>query len=51
VGTAADTTTSKINVVDFSRPLVLGDILDVGEGQKITQEQENKVSPGTLVLR
>ena len=29
----------------------LGDILDVGDGQKITQEQENKVSPGTRVVR
>ena len=29
----------------------LGDILDVGDGQRITQEQENKVSPGTRVVR
>jgi hypothetical protein len=29
----------------------LGDILDVGDGQRITQEQENKVSPGTRVGR
>ena len=29
----------------------LGDILDVGDGQIITQEQENKVSPGTRVVR
>ena len=29
----------------------LGDILDIGDGQRITQEQENKVSPGTHVLR
>jgi hypothetical protein len=25
----------------------LGDILDVGDGQKITQEKENRASPGT----
>jgi hypothetical protein len=29
----------------------LGDILDIGDGQRITQEQENKVSPGTRVGR
>lgn len=29
----------------------LGDILDIGYGQRITQEQENKVSPGTRVVR
>jgi hypothetical protein len=29
----------------------LGDILDIGDGQRITQEQENKVSPGTRVVR
>ena len=29
----------------------LGDILDVGDGQRITQERENKVSPGTRVGR
>jgi hypothetical protein len=29
----------------------LGDILDVGDGQRITQEQENKLSPGTSVVR
>lgn len=29
----------------------LGDILNIGDGQRITQEQENKVSPGTRVLR
>ncbi len=27
------------------------DILDVGDGQRITQEQENKLSPGTRVVR
>jgi hypothetical protein len=26
-----------------------GDILDIGEGQRITHEQENKVSPGIRV--
>ena len=29
----------------------LGDILDVRDGQRITQEQENKVSPGIRVGR
>ncbi len=27
----------------------LGDILDVGDGQKITQEKENRVSPETHI--
>jgi hypothetical protein len=39
------------NQVDFSRPLVLLDILDVGSssGQKITQEEENRTSPRTHI--
>jgi hypothetical protein len=67
LGTATDTAAGKVSVVNgqlaalvdeaekaggFQQAFCpLGDILDIGAGQRITQEQENKVSPGTHVLR
>jgi hypothetical protein len=67
VDTTADTTASKIKVGNSQLAALadeaekaggfqqafgpLGDILDIGDGERITQEQENKVSPGTHILR